>query len=95
MTDRLCAECRKTFTARQYNAAFCGPSCRQAFNNRRATRGALLYDLVMAPDPAGNLADLRKRVVGSWRVQDEANGKKRTHKRVHDILFDVEEVLRT
>ena len=29
-------------------ADFCRPQCRRAFNNRRAVRGAELYDLVMA-----------------------------------------------
>lgn len=55
-----CAECGKPFTARSARARFCPaennyPSnrratskCEKAFNNRRAVRGAEIYDLVMA-----------------------------------------------
>jgi hypothetical protein len=42
-----CAECSKDYKGRTYNSEFCGTPCRRTFNNRRAVRGALLYDLTM------------------------------------------------
>lgn len=42
-----CSECGNPFRSRQPTATFCGTHCRKAFNNRRATRGAMLYDLFM------------------------------------------------
>lgn len=45
-----CLECDAPITAstRGQPKRFCSPSCRQTFNNRRANRGAVLYDLFMA-----------------------------------------------
>ena len=50
MTDQLiCFECNTAITERsRKNRMFCGPECRQSFNNRRMQRGAQLYDLFMA-----------------------------------------------
>lgn len=44
---RCCAECSEEFTTNRREAEFCGDKCRKAYNNRRAVRGAELYDLVM------------------------------------------------
>ncbi len=44
---RQCKECGKQFEAKRQDAVFCGSGCRLRFNNRRITRGAELYDLVM------------------------------------------------
>lgn len=43
-----CQECGSALSARRQSQAFCKPSCRQAFNNRRMQRGAELYDLFRA-----------------------------------------------
>jgi hypothetical protein len=43
-----CIECGNAYTALTREAEFCGKACRQAFNNRRMTRGAFMYDLIMA-----------------------------------------------
>lgn len=45
---RNCLECGQSFAASVSGAEFCGPGCRMVFNNRRAKRGAELYDLFMA-----------------------------------------------
>lgn len=46
-TQKTCLECRKKWTPRQYNADFCGTKCKATFHNRRAKRGAALYDAIM------------------------------------------------
>lgn len=68
-----CAECDKPFKGRSYVSEFCSKECRHTFNNRRATRGALLYDLEMIGD-----TKTATKLVAHWRKQD--NGK-RTHQR--------------
>ena len=45
---RTCCECGQSYGAANAEAEFCGTPCRQRFNNRRAQRGAELYDLLMA-----------------------------------------------
>jgi hypothetical protein len=42
-----CLECGAPTSTVAVNAAFCSAPCRKAWNNRRMTRGAELYDLVM------------------------------------------------
>lgn len=44
---RVCSECGSTFEAKRAHGEFCATECRKVYNNRRATRGAELYDLVM------------------------------------------------
>ena len=88
------------FESRQYNASFCCDACKRAFNNRRAQRGAILYDLVMieACDPkafeANKLANLRVELVQRWRKEDEAANRKRTWKRANDVMYDTASMLR-
>ena len=96
---KACIECGGSFQPRQYSADFCGAPCRQAFNNRRARRGAILYDLVMieARQPGAykteQLDAAFKQLV--QRFQEEDEGKKRTHKRLHDVKYDIADLLRT
>jgi len=76
-----CAECDKPFKGRSYVSEFCSTPCRMKFNNRRATRGALLYDLVMR----GGVKPFDTRVAklfAHWTKED--NGR-RTHQRPHGI----------
>jgi hypothetical protein len=42
-----CLECGEACASTAANAEFCSTNCRKAWNNRRAMRGAELYDLVM------------------------------------------------
>lgn len=43
----VCLECGASSESTAANAEFCCTNCRKAWNNRRAMRGAELYDLVM------------------------------------------------
>ncbi len=43
-----CRECGATFSAQRQGREFCRAACRRAFYNRKALRGAQLYDLIMA-----------------------------------------------
>lgn len=42
-----CRECGASLPTTS-SSSFCGKSCRKTYNNRRAMRGAQLYDLFMA-----------------------------------------------
>lgn len=42
-----CLECGKAAVSTAVNAEFCCSACRKAWNNRRLTRGAELYDFMM------------------------------------------------
>lgn len=43
-----CQECGVALNRPQIERLFCSPSCRMEFNNRRARRGAEIYDLFRA-----------------------------------------------
>lgn len=43
-----CRECGGPILARRQDAVFCAKRCQMAWHNRRRTRGAEMYDLVMA-----------------------------------------------
>lgn len=95
MANRECKECGKGFQTRQYNADFCGTTCRRVFNNRRATRGATLYDLVMLADAEttkpSTQAEFKERaatLVAMWKKEDQKAGRKRTTKRLSDVQAD-------
>lgn len=47
-SNRTCRECGEPFMGLKRHAAFCSTKCRKTWNNRRAVRGALLYDAFMA-----------------------------------------------
>jgi hypothetical protein len=44
----MCLECGVAYQAQRSTSKFCSGACRLKFNNRRAVRGAQLYDLIMA-----------------------------------------------
>lgn len=46
-TQGCCRECGHPFIGKRTTKEFCSAACRRAYNNRKATRGALIYDLVM------------------------------------------------
>ena len=46
--SRTCQECGDKYVSKKASSKFCSTSCRKTFNNRRAQRGALLYDAFMA-----------------------------------------------
>ena len=68
------------YSGKGQRAKHCSTACRKAFNNLRATRGALLYDLFMASrfergaaDQAG-LRSVMSRLASEWRDDDKAAG---------------------
>lgn len=76
----VCPECGGPLppraAGRGRKADFCSAGCRKAFNNRRATRGAVLYDLFMAArfdrkEHAGNITTMAQ-VARMFREEDTA-----------------------
>lgn len=73
---RVCLECGAAFTAERNHGEFCGSQCRTAFNNRRRTRGALLYDMYMAnryereEAKAAGMLKVMSRLDQEWRAED-------------------------
>lgn len=74
--DHACLECGAPYTARTATSDFCSTACRRAFNNRRAVRGAEIYDLFMAHRFDRTRArDLKllgvlNRMASNWRAED-------------------------
>ena len=48
MSQKICKECGAEYTAKKAHSKFCSTKCRKDYNNRRAVRGAQLYDVFMA-----------------------------------------------
>lgn len=95
-----CKECGKSFEPRQWDSEFCCTGCRRNFNNRRAVRGAMLYDVVMLqafdPDLAermgltGSVQDLAYK----FREEDLADGRPRSWKRAGAVVNSVERLIK-
>ena len=64
-----CHECGAEYETVKHDARFCGTKCRKSYNNRRAVRGAELYDLFMASRYDREWADQHKNP-----FQDGSNG---------------------
>lgn len=73
-----CRECGGKAHVSRPDARFCSSACKAAFNNRRAMRGAQLYDLMMANRHERGVAKLLgiwtliTRLTMYWREQDVA-----------------------
>lgn len=65
-TQGCCRECGHTFIGKRTTKEFCGAACRRAFNNRKATRGAQMYDLIMAMRFDRHDA----KTYGAWKLLD-------------------------
>lgn len=71
-----CRECGIDYTASTARKKFCSVKCEKTFNNRRATRGALLYDLFMASRyerdraESENLRSVMARLAMRFREED-------------------------
>jgi len=80
LTDcRACRECTaKLEPTRNCHAEFCNAGCRIAWRNRRASRGAELYDVFMAirfnrkAASALGLWALMCRMASNWKDEDRA-----------------------
>jgi len=72
-----CRECGVKFNSRRAGREFCSPSCRRSYNNRRAQRGAILYDAIMAwrfnrsAARAVGLLTFVCRAASSFRAEDD------------------------
>lgn len=95
MTNRNCVECGRPFKTRRYNAEHCGGACRRVFNNRRALRGAVLYDLTMietAELSAGKTEDAKatrgriEAAVAAWKAEDASYGRGRSWQRKYNVM---------
>lgn len=74
---RCCLNCGNEFQPQRVTAEFCGDTCRKAFNNRRMTRGAEIYDMFMALRYERGMAKAMKlwglmcRMAQEFREEDE------------------------
>lgn len=70
----LCKECGGGFETERTDKEFCRDACRRRFNNRRAKRGAAIYDLAMEwrdtrqSEPFSDLCALISRYLDEDRV---------------------------
>lgn len=91
---RICLECGEQFQARDHESHYCTTACRKAFNNRRAVRGAELYDLYMAhrferesAKQAGVFQAIN-RLASMWREQDKRERSRRKSWRPFRKIFE-------
>ena len=81
MTTRTCPECRTEFTTAHHSKKFCSNPCKKAFNNRRMTRGAVVYDAFMSMRydrgwaKAAGLWTLLCAIASEWRAEDNDKGR--------------------
>lgn len=103
MTKGNCVECRtKPTKGSSVNAQFCSAACRRTFHNRRMTRGALVYDVMMSRiENAGAVADDRlpdlkvlDELMRKWHKEDAARGAKRTTVPLFEIRYAIGDALR-
>ena len=75
--DCQCAECGKPYQSAKRQSRFCSTLCRKSFNNRRAMRGAELYDLFMATRYERESAVSKGvwtnmcKLAASWKQEDD------------------------
>tara|TARA_R100001129_G_scaffold120307_1_gene83454 strand:- start:1419 stop:1778 length:360 start_codon:yes stop_codon:yes gene_type:complete len=78
---RICPECGEHFATSHHSKLHCSTKCRKAWNNRRMTRGAELYDAFMALRydrgwaKTVGLWQLICRLVAEWRAEDNEKGR--------------------
>ncbi|MFN3549265.1 MAG: transcriptional regulator [Mesorhizobium sp.] len=87
-----CLECGDPFPRGLRPAEFCGRKCVQSWNNRRMTRGAEIYDLIMTIRYDRQRATLFKvwrtinRLAALFREQDRAErANRRSWRRIEAI----------
>ena len=74
----LCPECGERFQTARLDQHFCSKPCRKAWNNRRQTRGAQIYDLAMKyrdQRSKGDFADLT-HLIDRFLREDKAADRK-------------------
>jgi hypothetical protein len=87
-----CLECGEVFARVRPEAEFCGRTCVRAWNNRRMTRGAEIYDLIMTIRYDREKATLFKvwrtinRLAALFRDEDrDRRGGRRSWRRIETI----------
>lgn len=72
---RECQECGMVFKPAVSHARFCSAKCRRQLNNRRATRGAELYDYYMSSrfqrKTHGGAIAVMNQMASNWRDTDK------------------------
>lgn len=79
---RNCCECSATFETNRSDREFCSSNCKAAWNNRRMTRGARLYDLAMdfrGRRKKGGFTEVC-RMIDSFLEEDRDANRKTYHK---------------
>lgn len=93
MYKRTCANCGAEFEAKRPEAENCSDKCRKARNNRRMTRGAEAYDVLMnmrferGAAKEEKLWSLLCAMASEWKAEDEAMNA-RTHQSLPNSLKD-------
>lgn len=90
-----CLDCGNAMPSSHSAYEFCGPRCRERFNNRRRLRGAELYDLYMAHRFERSLSvslglfQAVNRLAAIWREEDRmSRDGRRSWRRAEDVLGD-------
>lgn len=91
--QRPCLECTKPLN-RGGKGSFCSTACKAKFHNRRAKRGALLYDVDTLmrkhPDKTQEWAARREAMYVRWAREDEAAGRTMTTRPLGDVSYDAD-----
>jgi predicted nucleic acid-binding Zn ribbon protein len=93
MFKKHCIECAAVFQAKKADARFCSTGCRKEFNNRRMTRGAMLYDAFMAMRYDRKAAEAHGvdytfvcRIAEMFRADDEKRTQKQTWRPTREFV---------
>jgi hypothetical protein len=98
--QRGCLECGTPLPAASASSEFCAKACRKAWHNRRAIRGAELYDLFMATRfdrataKALHLWRIINRLASMFREEDRKERGGRMSWRAPAIVLDRRPYLR-
>lgn len=90
-----CLDCGNDMPSSHAAFEFCGPRCRDRWNNRRRLRGAELYDLYMAHRFERRLSAVLglfqaiNRLAAIWREEDRMRRDgRRSWRKAEDVLGD-------
>lgn len=89
-----CLDCGAAYESAMAHSEFCSPACRRRWNNRRARRGAAVYDLFMATRYQRELVGPLKlwralnRLAAQFRLEDRrARGGRRSWTPPREVLL--------
>lgn len=92
-TRNVCAECSKPFTSGNphVESYFCSSKCRDTWNNRRKTRGAMVLDMLMQHwfDRDSRETEtpfaVATRMVSAFRSEDKEAGRASVTGSIRDV----------